>query len=145
MLYGSAQNAGTGPGPIAFTAGTAVVGTIAVLIVVAAIVRTARDSAEARNTGQFFQLRCTACNTPLPGRYRAQDSDGFAKAVRKHDDEAHPPHDPAILQVLAVRIALVRAGTVEVPTLVRQYELTASDQTIPAPGEPAVVRSPVLT
>jgi hypothetical protein len=145
MLYGSTQNGRTGPGPTAFTAGAVVVGTVAALIVVAAIHRTVRDNAAARSTGQFFQLRCTSCNIQLPGQYRAQDSEGFAKAVRKHDDDAHAPHDPAILQILAVRIALIRAGTVDAPTLVRRYELTASDRTVPSPDDPARVRALLLT
>jgi len=145
MLYGSAQNANTGPGPTAFTAGAAVVTIVVALIVVVAIHHSVRDNAVARTTGQFFQLRCTTCNTQLPGQYRAHDSDAFAKAVRKHDDEAHPPHDPAILQILAVRIALIRAGTVDVPTLVRQYELTASDPTIPPRADPAGTRTLLLT
>jgi hypothetical protein len=145
MLYGSAQNSTAGPGPVASTIGTAVVATIAVLIVGAATRHTVRDRATARRTGRFFQFRCTTCNTQLPGHYRAQDSDAMAKAVRKHDDDAHRPHDPAILQILAVRLALIQAGTVDASTTVRHYEVAAtSDRTI-APVRPAAVPSPPLT
>jgi hypothetical protein len=144
MLYGSAQNSTAGPGPTASTIGTAVVATIAAVIVGAAMRHTVRDHATARRTGRFFEFRCTTCNTQLPGHYRAPDSDAMAKAVRKHDEDAHSPHDPAILQILAVRIALIQAGTVDAPATVRHYEVTPADRTITA-EHPAAVPSPPLT
>ena len=127
MLYGNAQNSTVGPGPIAAKVGAAVVATVTALVVVGTRRRRQRDRASDRRTGRYFELSCTTCNKRLPGRHRGQDADAFARAVRRHDDEAHRPHDPTILQILAVRIALVQAGTVEVPTTIRRYELAASE------------------
>jgi uncharacterized membrane protein YidH (DUF202 family) len=127
LLYGNAQNSTTGPGPIAAKVGAAVVVTVTALAVVVAMRRRQHERATDRRTGQYFELTCTTCNKRLPGRHRAQESDAFARAVRRHDDEAHRPHDPTILQILAVRIALVQAGTVDLPTTVRRYELAASE------------------
>jgi hypothetical protein len=127
MLYGNAQNSTTGPGPIASSIGAVVVATVTVLAVAVAMRHRRHERAADRLTGRYFELTCTTCDKRLPGRHRAQESDAFARAVRRHDNEAHRPHDPTILQILAVRIALVQAGTVDLPTTVRQYELAASE------------------
>ena len=114
MLYGNAQNSTVSPGPIAAKVGAAVVATVTALVVVGTMRRRQRDRAADRRTG-VSELSCTTCNKRLPGRHRARTPrTAFARAVRRHDDEAHRPHDPTILQILAVRIALVQAGTVEV-------------------------------
>jgi len=127
MLYGAAQNAKTGPGPAASAAGVVVVIASVVGVVVLAMRTSARERVERRLGVRRFELRCTTCDAVLPGAYGARvDADALAKVVKVHEARAHPPFDPAILKVLAVRMALVDAGTVALPAMIRRYEVTAA-------------------
>ncbi|MGO9876375.1 MAG: hypothetical protein ACLPVY_21585 [Acidimicrobiia bacterium] len=126
MLYGNAQNSNRGAGPIASIVGTAIVSTFVALVLVAAAVHSVRDKAADRHLIRRFEVHCSTCETSLPEGYRREgETEALARVLKKHEDEAHPPYDPTIRKVLEVRIALVNAGTLALPTMIRRYRLTA--------------------
>jgi hypothetical protein len=126
MLYGNAQNSTGGAGPLASLVGAVIVATLSALIVVAATVHSVRANAADRlRDPRRFQLRCTTCNTTLSGGDRgSREAEALADALKKHEYRAHAPYDPTIRKVLEIRIALANAGTLDLPTDIRQYRLT---------------------
>lgn len=126
MLYGNAQNSNRGAGPIASIVGTSIVSTFVALVLVAAVVQSVRDKAASRQHIRRFDVHCSTCETTLPGGYRGEgETEALARVLKRHEDEAHPPYDPTIRKVLEVRIALVNAGTLALPTMIRRYRLSA--------------------
>jgi len=127
MFYGNGQNSTRGAGPVAAIVGTVIVATIAALICGAAIAHSMRVRAASERSPRL-QVSCTTCGAPLPyPRNSVSDSDAIVQAVRRHERDAHPPYDPTILRVFEVKVALVSAGTLALPTEIRRYRLSAPE------------------